>query len=921
MGIPRVRLGMRTGKGKKISAENPAFRRGAHSFLTELRGMQPGELKDANTASLGELLLLEGMQLPTAERIIALRAEQPFKDLPHLQEMVGREAGMKIKKKTLQQLTVAPRRGLEVTQALFDFLDQSHLPRELVRMALLPSKIADLPRFVGACAPEHAHLPPPRSDLRRGGDGGPIFKCMGCGASHAAQRLKRAFAHRLRDVPGCVYTQAWLPIVEAALRTDSASVAYTCPSCTLEQTIDNLAVRQVHLIRQADMLGWAVQQATCMATLDQRFLSPPLGLAVGPSGPLEPLGRATFSVTLIRGQSVELVSGTTQFTDHLLGSEWDVSRLSVGAASHISRGLREYGAVQAMRAAGNATVEWGLVLVVDETGWATAQHFIQHGDFECSGLLGGVLAQELQQLEAEKASASREYQGLADQIRDLELKAEECPGVTHAGRVHKEALLNSLLDLWSERAQHPAYIYPNGNELPRLLQVVLRHSALLYSLHIDALKPLWGDGTTFDGDNVKWAAHIAGVEQQVVNLNRMKPADDGPPSPPSSPPMDAPTSHHSSIFKTLWFFLISLVTRAFGGQSAGEYLRPSARPAAYRPPAGASQAVRREYLARWRRDGALRDGETRRARRLARRQGPAMQGSQGSQGSIDNVMGLEGPVGLTSASGRFGEFNSIHRLLAHSDMRRRFAFTATNKDPIATGSTFCWWTGAALPSKEKPLHHIRLQYVDHDGSFTAHSFSTVGRAQNFPSTHAKSACFDEVYSAFVYTQAHDRLYAMLLADSLQLCRNAPISNFCRGLAKPSKCAWSSGIKKLRWEALYFDDIHEFCSSFFPAAYILSCNVGMHVDSRDVSPEYILERSSLQFTRLDVNARNALSNGCISDLHGRVITPEFHIKWVLQRDRDVVHMAWNQVTHFSPHLTLGEQIEGDAGRGIVKFVGS
>ena len=55
--------------------------------------------------------------------------------------------------------------------------------------------------------------------------------------------------------------------------------------------------------------------------------------------------------------------------------------------------------------------------------------------------------------------------------------------------------------------------------------------------------------------------------------------------------------------------------------------------------------------------------------------------------------------------------------------------------------------------------------------------------------------------------------------------------------------------------------------------------------------------------------------------GRVITPEFGMRWVLRPCRDIAHMHWGQVAHVSPRLGLAQQIYADAGGGVLKYVGS
>ena len=106
----------------------------------------------------------------------------------------------------------------------------------------------------------------------------------------------------------------------------------------------------------------------------------------------------------------------------------------------------------------------------------------------------------------------------------------------------------------------------------------------------------------------------------------------------------------------------------------------------------------------------------------------------------------------------------------------------------------------------------------------------------------------------------------------------------------------------------------------PAAYLLRCHVGFHIDARDTSPEFVTERYSTRMAGLDEAGRDVV-RAAVRGGQGRVMSPEFKRKWCLRPCKDVGHMAWNQVAHVSPYLSLAEQLIGDAGGGIVKYVGS
>ena len=85
------------------------------------------------------------------------------------------------------------------------------------------------------------------------------------------------------------------------------------------------------------------------------------------------------------------------------------------------------------------------------------------------------------------------------------------------------------------------------------------------------------------------------------------------------------------------------------------------------------------------------------------------------------------------------------------------------------------------------------------------------------------------------------------------------------------------------------------------------------------PEWIAERYSERVAGLSAEAREAvLASRRVGQ--GRVATPEFWTRWALRACRDTGHMGlWAQVAHYSPRMSLEEEILGDAGGGVVKHV--
>lgn len=213
--------------------------------------------------------------------------------------------------------------------------------------------------------------------------------------------------------------------------------------------------------------------------------------------------------------------------------------------------------------------------------------------------------------------------------------------------------------------------------------------------------------------------------------------------------------------------------------------------------------------------------------------------------------------------------------------------------------------------------------LNHQGSYRYWEIQAPGRAYDLPDKVVRRVAFaSSAYGAYVQVLAQGRATAMCLADSLGLARGASMASVCAGCTAPqgNECAWAAGIAGLREEARHYGSPLELHLSTFPAAYLLQCHVGMHRDARTSVPEFISERYSRRMATLSPTARAAVQRSSVGS-QGRVVTPEFHHRWLLRECQDVAHMAWPQVAHCSPRLTPEEQLLGGAGGGVVKFVGS
>ena len=215
-----------------------------------------------------------------------------------------------------------------------------------------------------------------------------------------------------------------------------------------------------------------------------------------------------------------------------------------------------------------------------------------------------------------------------------------------------------------------------------------------------------------------------------------------------------------------------------------------------------------------------------------------------------------------------------------------------------------------------------MSYLDHEQTRDTFRINTPGRAINMDIEHTKAAMeMSDDYDDMVYIYSESRVLINCLAQSLNLTRGQSLSDVCGGTAagKPG-CAWEEVVTELREAAWHGSaSVDEFMRSCYPAAYILSCHVGGHKDGR-VASEFIAERWSPRMSTLNPSGC-AHARATASDGRGRVIAPELGLRFHLRTARDIAHLAFHKVAHFSPVLSLEEQIIGDAGGGVVKYVGS
>ena len=214
-----------------------------------------------------------------------------------------------------------------------------------------------------------------------------------------------------------------------------------------------------------------------------------------------------------------------------------------------------------------------------------------------------------------------------------------------------------------------------------------------------------------------------------------------------------------------------------------------------------------------------------------------------------------------------------------------------------------------------------LIYLNEKGTYKSHPIGSAGPALDMPPNVTKRiAQADTCHSDYQVGLLQSQATALCLADSLGLACGKPLAKRCSGTAAPAACGWTGGVKLLRDRARTSGSLADYYYATSISAYLLACHVGMHKDAHDESTEFIFERFSRRYAQLGPDARQQVQNARHRS-HGRVTTPEFHMRWILRPCRDVGHMHWSQAAHMTPALSVAEQIVGDAGGGTVKYVGS
>jgi hypothetical protein len=288
-------------------------------------------------------------------------------------------------------------------------------------------------------------------------------------------------------------------------------------------------------------------------------------------GNADSAGVVTYSLTVLNGALIELITGDARIWRRLRGAEWDVDRTNEqtgakvdGAASMLEGALYEYSATTAHWAAGlpsdveSTALKWGVAVVTDAAGWghlcewnqqpgelstaaATACSAVEQGRAQrrqSAVQLHAACTQAQQRVNAlkevlllsaasSKSSAQmnlRSASGAAKSAAYLEGVADDA--VRARGRRSQQQLVVAecqdalkhcecaLEELLQQCATELGLVCPPPSDpLPLLVEAVLQSSVTLYMMEIDGQTPLWEkDGL----DAYEWSAHIGGLEQHAL---------------------------------------------------------------------------------------------------------------------------------------------------------------------------------------------------------------------------------------------------------------------------------------------------------------------------------------------------------------------------------------------------------------------
>jgi len=206
-------------------------------------------------------------------------------------------------------------------------------------------------------------------------------RCVSCTQALSLETQIKAMRKRKHKHPYCTYVRKWLPRLERGMASELAD--FRCSACVLWAAImRGVQIRQLQLAEISTELAWTTVKNNFRVALNLSFESGELMMAYSESVKtrdkshvaLSDKKNVTYSVVVLNGPMIELITGTKHWEGLLKGSEWGEASEepgeSIGGASALRDALRQYsaataqwagGVAESWSAGGSGSVEWGVV--------------------------------------------------------------------------------------------------------------------------------------------------------------------------------------------------------------------------------------------------------------------------------------------------------------------------------------------------------------------------------------------------------------------------------------------------------------------------------------------------------------------------------------------------------------------------------
>ena len=185
-------------------------------------------------------------------------------------------------------------------------------------------------------------------------------RCVSCTQALSLETQIKAMRKRKHKHPYCTYVRKWLPRLERGMASELAD--FRCSACVLWAAImRGVQIRQLQLAEISTELAWTTVKNNFRVALNLSFESGELMMAYSESVKtrdkshvaLSDKKNVTYSVVVLNGPMIELITGTKHWEGLLEGSEWGEASEepgeSIGGASALRDALRAQRAAPACR--------------------------------------------------------------------------------------------------------------------------------------------------------------------------------------------------------------------------------------------------------------------------------------------------------------------------------------------------------------------------------------------------------------------------------------------------------------------------------------------------------------------------------------------------------------------------------------------